>query len=264
LSIISLIIIGIFAMLLLAFGIIFFVVLYQRRIISHQEELKKITQQKELELIQASIQSAEDERARIASELHDDVGATLASARLFLYKAKDADYNESGINQSKDLLDESIYKIRDISHKLQPAILQHLGLQLALQSLIEVMDRSKKIQSRFVVKNPLPRTDEATELAAYRIAQEVINNIIKHAQATQINMDLDAGDGKITITFAHNGMGLTHEMYQQLVYKKGATGLKNIVNRLKAVNAGIQFYKEDEQWYKTTISLPVAGIRDNT
>ncbi len=246
-------------MLLLAFSIVFFVVIYQRRIISHQLELKKISEQKELELIQASIQSAEVERARIASELHDDVGATLASARLFLYKAKDASFNEDGINQSKELLDESIGKIRNISHKLQPATLQHLGLQLALQSLVEVINGSGKIKTRYIIREPLPRVNDAIELAAYRISQELINNIIKHADASHIEMELGIKQQHIVISFSHDGVGLTNEMYLELVYKKGATGLKNIVNRLKAVNASIHFYKEDEQWYKTMITLPMTG-----
>src|SRR3954464_4308784 len=103
------------AMLTLALGIIFFVILYQRRVISHQIELKKINDQKELELIRASIQSEEEERMRIASELHDDVNATLASVRLYLYKEKDVQYDEQIINLSKQLLDESIEKIRNIS-----------------------------------------------------------------------------------------------------------------------------------------------------
>jgi two-component system, NarL family, sensor kinase len=136
----SMIVIGICAMLILAIGIIFFVILYQRRVIAHQQELKKINAEKELELVQASIRSEEGERNRIAAELHDDVAATLSSARLFMYKNKDADFDEERINQSKKLLDESIKKIRDISHKLQPSHLQHLGLQLSLQSLLETLN----------------------------------------------------------------------------------------------------------------------------
>ena len=82
---VSLFIIGIAAMLLLAFGIIFFVVMYQRRVIRHQQEIKVLYEQKQQELINASIQGEEQERMRIASELHDDVGATLSSVRLFLH-----------------------------------------------------------------------------------------------------------------------------------------------------------------------------------
>jgi signal transduction histidine kinase len=249
--------IGITVMLLLAFGVIFFVMLYQRRVIAHQVELKKINEQKELELLQASIQSEEQERMRIAAELHDDVGATLASARLFLYKDKGAAFNENIINQSKVLLDESINKIRNISHKLQPATLQHLGLELSLQSLIETLNKSGNIKAGHIKKCMLPRATDNAELAAYRISQEIIANILKHAGATTIVLETDANAEGIRILFSHDGVGLTQESYEEQIYKKGSTGLKNIVNRLKSINGAIQFYTNDEVWYKTLLIIPL-------
>src|SRR5579872_6269820 len=174
-----LVVIGTLALLTLASGIIFVVILYQRRIIAHQLELKKINAQKELELIQASIQSEEEERNRIAAELHDDVVATLASARLFLYKAKDASYDEQAINKSKQLLDESISKVRNISHKLQPATLQHLGLERSLQAMTETVNLSGIVNAQYISNAALPRVADNAELAAYRVSQEVVTNILK-------------------------------------------------------------------------------------
>ncbi len=253
----QLIIIGICAMLALAIGIIFFVILYQRRVISHQLELKKINEQKELELIQASIRSEEDERMRIAAELHDDVVATLASARLFLYKTKEALYDENVINQSKELLDQGIVRIRDISHKLQPASLQHLGLELSLRSLIETINKSAALSAAFNVNKQLPRTADNIELAIYRIVQELIANIIKHSAATAISLETDNTDQGLLILLTHNGQGMTQEMYESLIYKKGSTGLKNIVNRLKSINASIRFFFEPELGYKTELIIPL-------
>jgi signal transduction histidine kinase len=244
-------------MLLLAIGVILFVILYQRRIIAHQLELKKINAQKELELIQASIQSEEEERMRIASELHDDVGATLASARLFLYKDRNAVYDEKIIAQSKELLDQSITKIRGISHKLQPATLQHLGLELALQSLAETLNNSGAISASHIAGSPLPRVADNVELAAYRVSQELITNILKHARATTITIETDTSPQEIIITVACDGEGMTQEMYEERIYKKGALGLKNIVNRLKSINAAIHFYKADDGLYRAVQTIPL-------
>lgn len=252
----SLIIIGICAMLLLALGVILFVILYQRRIIAHQIELKKINEQKEIELIQASLQSEEEERNRIATELHDDVAATLASARFYLYKSKDAVFDEERINQSKALLDESIKKIRDISHKLQPAMLLHLGLEQSLQSLIEPLDKSGTLTTAYRQISSMPRLSENIELSVYRIAQELIANILKHTGASIIELETSITNDSAVLIFIYNGEGLTHERYQELIYKKGSLGLKNIVNRLKAINGSISYYKDVDELYKTELKVP--------
>jgi two-component system NarL family sensor kinase len=254
--------IGITVMLLLGAGIILFVILYQRRVIAHQETLKKINEQNEIDLIQAAIRSEEDERSRIATELHDDVAATLATARLFLYKGKDAGFDEERINQSKDLLDDSIRKLRNISHKLQPSMLQHLGLELSLQSLIETLNKSGNIRAEYIAQSELAEVPESVGLSTYRIAQELITNILKHAQSTSITLYGGTVDNAIVLTFIYDGYGLTNDMYQQLIYKKGSTGLKNIVNRLKSISAAIRYYREDEL-YKTEVRIPLQNNQLN-
>jgi signal transduction histidine kinase len=240
-------------MLALAIGVILFVVMYQRRVIHHQVELKEIEEKKELELIQAGIQSEEQERMRIATELHDDVGATLASARLFLHQKEIMD--EAAIQQSKELLDESIQKIRSISHKLQPSTLYHLGLQTSLQSLSEIISKTGVVKVIYIKVNDLPRLDAQLELSAYRIVQELINNCIKHADAKNITLQTDA-DSELKIKLSHDGKGLLQQDYEELIYKKGAIGLKNIVNRLKSINANIYFDK-DGDWYTIETTAPV-------
>lgn len=241
-------------MLLLALGIIFFVILYQRRVITHQQEIKKINEQKQQELTQASIQGEESERMRIASELHDDVGATLSSIRLFLHAAARNPDDVSIINQSKELLDDSIQKVRNISHKLQPATLQHLGLQTSLQAFSDTINGSGNVVMRYEPKTTLPRLDDNVELALYRVVQELTSNIIKHASASAIYLDTIIADGELWLTLSHNGAGLTHEMYEELIYKKGAIGLKNIVNRLKSIDAAIQFVQAEEHLFQVSIA----------
>jgi len=243
-------------MLVLAMGIIFFVMLYQRGVIAHQMELKKINEQKERELIQACIQSEERERMRIASELHDDVGATLSAARLFLYKARDAVYDEEQIKQSKQLLDESINKVRNMSHNLQPIYLQHIGLQASIKSTIKTINKLNTIEAKHIVNNNLPRLGEQTELSAYRITQELLANVMKHTSAKSIMVETGMVQDEIIISFTHDGTGMTQETYEQQIYKEGAIGLKNIVSRLKSINGQLCFSKVDDRWYNTKLMIP--------
>jgi len=262
-SLTILIIIATIAMLMLASAIIFFVILYQKRIIHHQQELKRINDQKQLELIQASIQGEEEERTRIASELHDDVGATLSSIRLFLHAAGKKDADISILNTSKELLDESIQKIRNISHKLQPALLQQLGLQSSLESFAKMMTDTGKIHISYKASATLPRLHENTALSIYRITQELTNNIIRHAEATALSIETLLQSGHLVTTLVHNGEGLTEEMYQEHIYKKGSIGLKNIVNRLKTINATIAFSKITDGNFSIVIIAPLeTGNKD--
>ena len=216
---------GIIAMLTLAFGIIFFVVLYQRRVIKHHEELKKINEQKEQELREASISAGEDERTRIASELHDDIGATLASIRLFLHGVgKEGDDNEV-FTQSRELLDETISKVRGISHSLHPATLQHLGLRGALRSFYDMIAKSGALTVQCRIQEGLPRIGDKTELSLYRMVQELTNNILKHANATLLQFDATALTGQMILRITHNGAGITDTDFNDLIYKKDAIGL---------------------------------------
>ncbi|MEZ5018385.1 MAG: histidine kinase [Flavipsychrobacter sp.] len=251
----TLIIIGIAAMLLLALGVILFVVLYQRRVIKHQVELERINLQKQQELLQASIQSEEEERARIASELHDDIGATLSSVRLFLHNAATGADNEH-LEQSKKLLDDSIKKLRDISHKLQPATLFHLGLEQSILATADVINRSGSMKIKFTSTNTLPRFNGQVELSVYRILQELLNNIMKHANATKVDIETVLSDKRLTLSLTHNGTGLTEDSYHELIYKKGAIGLKNIENRRKSIQAAISFYTDNDE-YGILLTVPV-------
>lgn len=252
----SLVIIGISSMLILAMGIISFMVFYQRRVIAHQEEVRLMNEKKKLELLQASIQSEEEERNRIASELHDDVVATLSSARLFLHKNNQQQLNDEGIDLSKQLLDDSIQKIRGISHKLQPAILQHLGLEKAMQSMAETINKSNAIYINYSSTNTGATIKEDIALAIYRIAQELLTNILKHAGAENVSMNLQIQEHTTTLTIKNNGSGLTQEDFDDALYKKGSSGLKNIVNRQTAINAKLFFEKATDDTYVTILIVP--------
>src|SRR6476620_7019844 len=112
-------IIGTIAMLLLVLTIIFFVIVHQRRVIKYQLELKKINEEQQKKLVQAAVQSEETERKRISAELHDDIGALLSTAKLYLNQIQPAHLNDPSridiLNNSKELLNDSVEHVRDLS-----------------------------------------------------------------------------------------------------------------------------------------------------
>lgn len=241
-------------MLLLAFGVVVFVLLYQRRVIRHHIELKSLEQQKQHDLLQASIRAGETERQRIAEELHDDVGATLSSIRLFLHTRDGAAPKPTALPQIKELLDEAIEKVRSLSHQLQPALLQRLGLEAALRSYTETLGATGALSAHFISHTALPKLPPETELAVYRIVQELATNAIRHGGAT--GLWVEAGGGVAEpwcVAFLHNGAGLTQEDFDAQLYKPGAIGLKNIATRATLIRASLRFSRAADGRFRAEI-----------
>jgi two-component system NarL family sensor kinase len=240
----------------MAMSVIFFVVLHQRKVIRHQLELNELESKKQIELFQAAAQSEEEERQRIAAELHDDVGATLSSARMFLHQAEKYSTSPELIKQSGQLVDDSIRKVRDISHKLQPGTLQTLGLHTALQALSDVYKRSGSIQFDVLPSSNLQRLDAHRELHAYRIVQELTNNILKHSKASFIVLQIATMSGEMVLTMQHDGTGLNQDSFNELLAQKGGIGLKNISTRLHFINGQIAFSQQSPNSFITELKIP--------
>ncbi len=249
----SYIIIVIAAMFLMAIAVILFVVLYQRRVIKHQMELKILSTLRELEILKASIQGEEEERKRIADELHDDVGATLSSARLFLDTANGT-INTEQIAISKSLIDDSLSKIRAVSYKLQPASLITLGLPSAVKNMVDMLNKSGQLQVSLHVPEGFPRLVSYTELHLYRILQEVITNITKHTGAKQIDLDF-IFESNIQVRIIHDGEGLTNQKFKEHEFTSTGQGLRNLTNRIRILDGKIDFYKEDNL-FSVLIRIP--------
>lgn len=248
-------------MLALAVGIVLFVIMYQRRVINHQQQLKDFNRRKQAELMQASIRSEEEERMRIATELHDDVGATLSSIRLML-QAPRKPGDDTAINYVKELLDATIQKVRNISHQLQPGTLQYLGLIKSIQSLAEMLTHTGQITVRCQPGTLWPALNASIELALYRIVQELLTNITKHSGASNVTISTAAENGTARILIQHDGAGMSEALYQEMLYKKGAIGLKNIESRLKSSGAVISFHEKSAGEATIMLSLPVLNSQE--
>ena len=248
------VIIGICGMIALAIGLIYFVLLHQRRVFQYHLESLQSQKEHELQIQLIAQETQEQTMSQLASELHDDVGVLLSSVKLFL--AKSSAENPGLMIQSQAMLDESIQKIRNLSHRLHPATLQHLGLPVALQSLMEVVNMSGIIRTELHCEKWNGRLSEQTELSLYRIVQELFNNLIKHARLNFLRLDLEINHEQTIILISHNGSGLTNELYQKEIMKKGAIGLKNIYNRLQLIKANINFEQKGEQLFEIMITAP--------
>jgi signal transduction histidine kinase len=129
---------GTIAMMSLTLGIVFFVIFHQRKVTRFNAALKALEDEKQQILLNASIKFQEEERNRIAADLHDDVGPLLATARLYLNENMlnlDKAAQVQSIFRAKQIIDESIQLIRNISHSMMPPTLKNFGLESATTDL---------------------------------------------------------------------------------------------------------------------------------
>lgn len=260
----SLMIIVTLVMLIMAVSIVFFILFHQRRVIKYQLNLQRLKEDQQKLLLRAAIESEEKERKRIAGDLHDEVGASLATVRLYLMQSgKEASIERVNATtaNAKQILDDIIQKVRQISHQLSPETLKEFGLQEALGNLAQKVTASGAIQMECRSEGPIPRLSPDKELAIYRIAQELLNNTLKHAGAAHISLTLKTQAESLKFIMQDDGRGFNQQSFETLKSSPNGLGLKNIQSRADILNASINFgeRKEGQKGTRMVMEVPVSS-----
>ena len=186
---------------------------------------------------QAVLEAEERERVRIARDLHDGIGQMLAAARMTLgnyLSQKKIDVTE--IQNSLDLLEDSIREVREISHNMMPGTLTKFGLSSALKQFTNKINALNTLKVDLQVVGIKERLDEKIEMMLYRIVQEIISNIIRHAEATKISIELIRHDDELILIVEDDGKGFDSENVENQ-----GIGLKNIATRVEYLNGYVNF-----------------------
>ena len=204
------------------------------------------------ERINAEIISLEKERERIASDLHDDLGASLSAIKLRLEYLEPVDAKEALlIRESSSYIDEAMQKLRQISFNMVPQVLRRNGLCETLDELIEVLRPKTSIVINYeCLANP---ADKEKEIHIYRITQEILNNILKHSKATVVNFSITSNGKKIMMHIQDNGVGFDKSSVSK---KSKGLGLQNIMARVDLLKARIYLTTEPEKGVDYLIEIP--------
>ena len=233
-KVILLVIIGTIGVMLMAFSVVFFVLLYKRKMLENQLEKRETENLHQQEMLSATLKSQEDERNRLGTELHDGVGAMLSSIKVNLQVAK----RKEGVDSLEPVLghlDEAINQVRSISHQMMPVILKKYGLKHAIKDLFEKLSSDDlKVE---IAEWDEPRLNDQDSLMLYRIVQELLNNSIKHAGANTINFSIKNDASEVQITYCDNGKGYP----EHVLASSDGMGLLNIKNRSQAIGASTNF-----------------------
>jgi signal transduction histidine kinase len=231
-----LVVLGMVGSFLMVGSFILLFVRNQNKILNQRQQLqaKEIVHQKEL--LQAIIESQETERKRIGQDLHDDVGTALSSLRLTIEMFEPGQVvgsNDKHIKVSKEIIDNVIKNVRYISHNLSPPTLSYYGLAGAIEEKASFINNSGQLSINIVndAEDVLAKINLPVAVALYRVLEELINNTIKHAGATEASIAINCIDNILYINYSDNGKGMSASS------AKIGMGMQNIESRLTVVNA---------------------------
>ncbi|MDP5172591.1 MAG: histidine kinase [Bacteroidia bacterium] len=211
----------------------------------HQERL--IQQEIRLE---TTIQTQEEERSRLARDLHDGIGQLLSATRLnfgvFADKIPDPNYGKSLL-----MLDEACKEVREVAHLIMPRSLEEEGIIVSIEEMLAKTLGNTTITYQIDKVGQLERLAKKYEINIYRIAQELIQNILKHAMASEVHVQLIRRPDRFLLIVEDNGKGMGPQQ------SKDGIGMINIMNRAKTIDATFYIENGPESGTIATLRIPL-------
>ncbi len=186
--------------------------------------------------LEAAIESEQKERSRIAMELHDGIISSLTAIKLNLDITRPAAEYTDIYRENLEQLEAVILDVRNTAHNLMPEILVRHHPDKAVELLCNLIEHTGKLNVQYLSYGDFSEIDPETGLTIYRIVQELLHNIIKHAQAEKALVQLSCYDRLLFLTVEDNGKGMAPDLSK----KNGGTGFKNIQKRVEAMNGSIK------------------------
>lgn len=206
--------------------------------------------------LRAVVEAQEQERKRIAKDLHDGVGQSLTGVRLglnaFKVNSELSEANKLKINDLTTVVDQTIQEVRTLSHQMMPRILQEDGLIPALSDMLEKSFRFSPIQYEFEHYGISDRFREGVEIGLYRISQELVNNIIKHSGANRVSVQLFKNGKYLVLLVEDNGKG-----FEMNELEKSGIGLMNITSRVETIQGEFNLSPSPQSGTLATIRIPI-------
>jgi signal transduction histidine kinase len=228
------------------------------RIKKEKEKTLAVNMERETGLI-AVFEATEDERKRIAKDLHDSVGQQLSALKLSwqhynISMQTSPSTDQERIESMTRILNDVITEVREISHQMMPRILQESGIVPAIEDMLDKVFRNSPVSFTFEHFGIDSRMSEKTEIGLYRICQELVSNIIKHASATQVHVQLFKNNTMLVLLVEDNGLGID---------KTGSSngiGLLNISSRAETIHGEFNLEPSPVSGTLATIRIPINNL----
>ncbi len=251
--------------LIIIWGTIFLVLLITMSIVflfQYQKKHKRFIEQKNnftQTLLQSQLEIQEKTLKNISQEIHDNIGQVLSLVKLNLY-TMDVTDNESlltKIDNSKELVSKAIIDLRDLSHSMNTDYIEEKGLVKAIEYELEMIKKTGVSDVKYSILGTAIRLDKHKELITFRIVQEALQNIIKHANAKNIFIELHFLSNCVKLSVKDDGLGFENENYKVKKDSYGI-GISNMFKKAEMINAELLI--ESSLKNGTTISMTIKSL----
>lgn len=237
---ISIVVASVFFILIGSF-LLLIVFVFLRRQRKNKEEKEEMRNRFERTLLKTQLEIQEQAFSYISQEIHDNIGQILSLVRLNLNTFDTTVASEEKLNQTDDLLGKAIKDLRDLSHNLQRNRIHDIGIVESIRQLLISIEKTGQYSTSFLASDNFHILDPNTDIILYRMIQEIVNNIIKHAAASMIDIEIKTEANTTIIQISDNGIGFDTTVLQQ---ERSGIGLQNIVNRAKTIDASVDVKSE--------------------
>ena len=209
-----------------------------------QQRIRELEKDRQLVAVDSMLKGQEEERSRLAKDLHDGLGGLLSGVKFSLSNMKDnliiTPDNMAVFERSLDMIDTSIKELRRVAHNMMPEMLTRFGLDEALKEYCNTINATNLLAAKYQSMGMDSRLEKSSEIIIYRIIQELLNNIMKHAAASEAIVQLIKEEGRFSIIVEDNGKGFDTV---SLKNNNGA-GLVSIQSRVDYLKGRFEIHSE--------------------
>ncbi|MBS3913577.1 MAG: hypothetical protein KG003_03710 [Bacteroidetes bacterium] len=222
--------------------------LYRMKQIKNRNKIIEMETRFVKEIHEAKTEATQQVMRDIGQELHDNIGQNLTVSMMQLNRITSSD---PLLNQTAELLKSTMKEVRQLSHQLAGDLMENLDFSHALERIASNIQKTGTIQMKIQVE-PLPDSfSKSLELLLLRVVQEIIQNTLKHASATEIEIVCNSGNKQINLEYRDNGKGF------DLKSKSDGLGMASIQKRLEILRADYRIFSEPGKGFQLTANIPL-------
>lgn len=224
----------------------------------HEAELERLHQESRLTALNAMYDGQEEERKRIASDLHDGLGALLTTIKLQIqqiFEQIEIVDDAHDIKKTNQMLDHACDEVRRISHNMMPHALLKMGLDTAIQDLVNSIQRSHVVEISYQNLAQHIQLKNGSEISIYRIVQELLQNVMKHAKAKQVIIQISQHNGTFSLVVEDDGQG-----FDETKKQNGGLGLESVRSRVQYLDGEVTVSSQQGVGTTVTMDIPLEEL----